>query len=50
MPVLFVSCVGCGVGFARLLGFFFCNFFFFFLLANLGFFLENPAKEKGLEF
>ena len=27
-----------------------CWGFFLFLLANLGFFLENPAKEKGLEF
>ena len=30
---------------------FFLQFFFFFLLANMGyFFLENLAKEKGLEF
>ena len=45
---LMVYWVSCGVGFARLLGFF---FFFgrFFFPCKSGFFLENPAKERGLK-
>ena len=36
--------VGCGVGFARLLGFFF--FADFFLLVDLGFFREPSKRER----